>query len=99
MTTEEAMIAAEAILGVEADSAPEIMRDLKKDFDRTPLFHQQLPLLPDVTEPEMEAPERGRKRAPQPFPLPPAAPLPQHLRVEVWRESKNSQRKIRVIRL
>lgn len=93
MTTEQAMLEAEALFGDEASTVPGFMCDLQKSLEQIPLFHQQLPLLPDATEMEL-----GKKRKPHPS-RPPSAPLPQHLRVEVWRDSKNGQKKIRVVQL
>jgi len=99
MTTEEAMLEAEALFGDEAADAPGFMSDLKQSIERTPLFHQQLPLLPDATEQDTGFGTLEKKRKPRPPPSLPVAPPPQHLRVEVWRDSKHGQRKVRVIQL
>ena len=99
MTTEEAMLEAEALFGDEAADAPGFMCELQKALEQTPLFHQQLPLLPDAAEQDMEFAIGEKKRKPRPSPSLPTAPPPQHLRVEVWRDSKNGQRNVRVIQL
>lgn len=99
MTTEEAMLEAEALFGDEAAEAPGFMSDLQQSIERTPLFHQQLPLLPDATEQDMGFGTLEKKRKPRVPPSLPVVPPPQHLRVEVWRDSKHGQRKVRVIQL
>lgn len=99
MTTEEAMLEAEALFGDEAAEAPGFMCDLQKSLEQTPLFHQQLALLPDATEQDLECGTGENRRKPRPSPSLPAVPPSQHLRVEVWRDSKKGQRKIRVIQL
>lgn len=97
ITTEQAMLEAETLFGDEADAAPGFMCDLRKSFELVPLFHQQLPLLPDATDMELDSgTKKGKPRPSRPLPT---APPPQHLRVEVWRDSKNGQRRVRVVQL
>lgn len=99
LTPEQAMIEAEAMFGEEASSVPGFMRDLQKSLENLPLFHQQVSLLPEPTEQELEISTREGERKPRPSRQIPSAPPPQHIRVEVWRESKKGQRKVRVIQL
>ncbi|WP_416244051.1 hypothetical protein ACLSSQ_05885 [Azospira sp. APE16] len=99
MTTEEAMLQAEALFGDEAADAPGFMSDLQRSIERTPLFHQQLPLLPSAMEQGMGFSTLEKKRKSRSPPSLPVVPPPQHLRVEVWRDSKHGQRKVRVIQL
>jgi len=99
MTTEEAMQEAEALFGDEAADFPGFMCDLYKSLEQAPLLHQQLPLLPNAQEQDMELATGSKRRKSRPSPALPAVPQPQHLRVEVWRDSKKGQRKIRVIQL
>ena len=97
ITTEQAMLEAEALFGGEADTAPGFMCDLRTSLEQAPLFHQQLPLLPDTVDTELVSGTKKEKtRSPRQLP---SAPPPQHLRVEVWRDSKNGQRKVRVVQL
>lgn len=99
ITTDQAMHEAEALFGDDAATAPEFMCDLQKAFSQTPLVHQQVPLLPDATEEEIEL-ANGNKPPKQRLPRPKSiAPPPQQLRVEVWRDSKNGEKKIRVVQL
>lgn len=97
MTTEQAMLEAEALFGGEADTAPGFMCDLQTSLEQAPLFHQQLPLLPDAVDTEFVSGTKKRKS--RPSRQLPSAPPPQHLRVEVWRDSKNGQRRVRVVQL
>jgi hypothetical protein len=99
LTPEQAMIEAEGIFSEEASSNPAFMCDLQKSLETLPLVHQQTSLLPGSTDEELEILTREVERKPRPSRQHPSAPPPQHIRVEVWRESKNDQRKVRVIQL
>lgn len=99
MTAEEAMLEAEALFGDEATEAPRFMPELQRSLEQTPLHHQQLPLLPDATGQDRGLTSVEKKRRPRPSPSLPTAPPPQHLRVEVWRDSKTGQRNVRVVQL
>lgn len=97
MTAEQALREAETIFGDDAATAPEFMQKLHESFEQTPLFPQQLPLPLDTLEQEL--PSSNKERLPRPSRPKPSLPPPQQLRVEVWRESKKGQRKVRVIQL
>lgn len=90
---------AEAFLGDDTATAPEFMRKLEESLYEAPRFHQQQ-LLP-LDAQEMQVPpapgenERLHGHSPKTRPLDPGP----HFRVEVWRETKKGQRKIRIIRL
>jgi hypothetical protein len=100
MTAEQAMREAEILFGDEAVTAPEFMQKLQESFERTPPFPQQLPLLPlDTLEQEDLLSGSDKGRSPRPSRSKLSAPLPQQFRVEVWRESKKEQRRVRVIQL
>lgn len=99
MTVEQAMREAEALFGDDAASSPEFMHKLQESLEQKPLYPQQLPLLLDTTEHDAELPIGEKERRPRPIRPVPSAPPPQQLRVEVWRESKKGQRRIRVIQL
>lgn len=99
MTAEQAMREAETLLGDEATTAPEFMHNLQESLEQTPLLPQQLPLLLDPLEQEAVVPGGGKERRPRPPHPMPTMPPSQQLRVEVWRESKKGQRRIRVIEL
>lgn len=99
MTSVQAMFEVEALLGDEAATSPEFMRKLEESLEQAPRYHQQQ-LLP-LDKPFMEdlGPSSEKGKLPRLSPnKPPAAPPP-HFRVEVWRESKKGQRKVRVVQL
>lgn len=98
MTTEQAMLEAETLFGDEAATESRFMCDLQKSLENAPLFHQQIPLLPD-TEQDIHSASEGKRRKSMPLRPLPVAPPPQHLRVEVWRDSKSGKRNVRVIEL
>lgn len=99
MTPDQAMREAEVLFGDDAATAQEFMRKLEESFEQTPRFHQQLALPLDAIEQEGILPINGKDRQPRPsIPRTAQAP-PLQFRVEVWRESKQAQRKIRVVQL
>lgn len=96
MTVDKAMKETEAIFGSELEDAPEFASALKDSLEQTPLLPKQIRLpLVDADGNEL-IPERKGKREPRPSPPPQPAPIPEHYRVELWRESKNGKRNIRV---
>lgn len=99
MTPDQAMREAEAHFGDDATTAPEFMQKLEESFEQTPRFHQQLQLPLDELEMEGLVPSSGKDRLPRPSNPKPTLPPPLQFRVEVWRDSKKAQRKIRVIQL
>jgi len=99
LTVEQAMQESEKMFGEEATSEPEFIGQLHDALKQTPILPQQI-LLPfdlEVTE-DMELPP-SKQIPSQPKPIQPKAPPPQHLRVEVWRESKKSKKNVRVTKL
>ena len=99
MTAEQAMREAVALFGGEATAAPEFMHKLQESLEQTPLHPQQLPLRLDTPVQEAVAPGGEQERQPRPSRPIPSMPPPQQLRIEVWRESKEGQRRIRIIQL
>ena len=97
MTAEQAMREAETLFGDDAATAPEFMQKLQESFEQTPQFPQQLPLPLDTLEQELPGSNKGR--LPRPSRPKPSLPPTQQFRVEVWRESKKGQRRVRVIQL
>jgi hypothetical protein len=99
MTVEQAMLEAEALLGEDATTSPEFMHALKESLAKAPLHPEQLSLvLKDLTLGNtVTESTKDRRRGPnKPKPV---VPPSQQLRVEVWRESKKGQKKVRVIEL
>ncbi len=99
MTVEQAMNEAEALFGDDATTVPEFMQKLQESFEQTPRLPQQLPLSLDTLEQAVVVPGSNKERSPRPSHPKPSLPPPQQFRIEVWRESKKGQRKIRVIQL
>lgn len=99
ISVDQAMEKAGRILGNEANSSPEFIAELEKSLNEVPLSPEQLEFPPDLIEDESSKTptEEPRPRAP----TRPRAPQPQepHNRVEIWRESKNGKRKIRVYQI
>lgn len=93
------MSEAETLFGAEAATAPEFMRELEVSLRQTPLHAEQLMMFQE-TEDEADAVPHGEKeKRPRRSSPMPVAPPPEHLRVEIWRESKKGQRSVRVIQL
>ena len=99
MTAEQAISEVEDLLGDEAATAPDFMRKLEESLKQAPLFHQQQLLPLDALGMDDSLPSSEKERLPRPSPKKTHLAPPPHFRVEVWRESKNGRRKIRVVQL
>jgi hypothetical protein len=96
MTPEEATIEAELLIGENALDSPEFMSSLAKSFAQAPKFHEQVPLPLDGAEDTLQQEQPEKERSPR-RPTLPSRPLLTHLRVEVWRESKQQKKNYRTI--
>lgn len=97
ITAVQAMIEAEALFGEDAGSEPNFMSELKTSFENTPTFAKQLKLpLSEIENEIFQQVINKKPRRPTPKP---EQPIGQQFRVMVWRESKDKQRKVRVIEL
>jgi hypothetical protein len=99
LTPDQAMYEAESYFGDDAATSPEFMKKLEESLIQTPRFHQQIQLPLDTFESEGSLPSGEKGRLPRPSHPKPVVPPPLAFRVEVWRDSKKEQRKIRVIQL
>ncbi len=91
LSPDEAMIIARNIFG---DNVPGFMEKLKDSLESTP---SQLPLPIEETENEFVEPSKSdNERKPSEKKEKIVAIRPDQYRVEIWRESKNSERNIRV---
>jgi hypothetical protein len=97
LTADNAMREARALLGNDGVEAPEFMTALHSALADAPQFPQQMPLpyeLQDYEVVEQDYPPRLPVPSP-PRPTPPA----DHFRVEVWRDSKKSERHVTLVKL
>lgn len=94
LTVEEAMQKAEEILGDDSDSSPEFMKELEGSLAETPRMPVQLNIELDEdseAQPESPIPKPKQNQTPRVKPIPSL-----HNRIEIWRESKDGKKKIRV---
>ncbi|CAM3215640.1 hypothetical protein [Vibrio diazotrophicus] len=100
LTVEMAMQETEAIFGAELKEAPEFYNDLKESLEKTQVFPQQMELkLVDVNGEELAIPHLPPKQPRKPQQPRNPAPAVDQFRVEVWRETKNSKRNVKVTSL
>lgn len=93
ISVDEAMVLAEKILGEDVDDVPEFMAELKDTLQKTPT---QILLPIDESEYQPALDEEDGDRYPS-VPEPKIKVIrPDQYRVEIWRESKKSQRNVRV---
>lgn len=92
-----AMHEARALLGDDGAGSPDFMTALQSALRDAPRFPQQMPLpyeLSDGEVIELDRPQRPPVPS-QPRPAPPA----DHFRVEIWRDSKKSERHVTLTKL
>jgi len=98
MTPQQAINEAEFLIGEDANESPDFMSSLVQSFIGAPRFHEQIPLpldsLDDITRGDQPEKERIPRK-----PSAPSWPIPAHLRVEVWRESKKQKKNYRTIKV
>lgn len=95
LTADEAMHHAMEIFGEEADDIPGLVEQLKKEFEGAPKYPEQLSLIESEydeceTNIELSTKKPSKKRVPQPV------PASQQFRIEIWRESKNGKKRVKV---
>ncbi len=94
-----AMQEVESIFGIELEEAPEFVNYLRDSLEQTPVVPEQMELrLIDYNGDDLTIPDQRPQtpRAPQPKRSPPAV---DQFRVEVWRETKNGKRNVKVTSL
>jgi len=97
LSANAAMDEAKILVGDEGAGSPDFMTALQSALQNAPRFPQQMPLpyeLPDDEVIESDCSQRP-PAPPQPRPAPPA----DHFCVEVWRDSKKSERHVTLIKL
>jgi len=96
ITPEQATKEAEFLIGEDAKDSPGFMSRLAESLAHAPKFHEQLPLPLDETDDALQGGQPQKERQPR-RPSAPTWPLPTHLRIEVWRESKKQKKNHRII--
>ncbi len=99
ITADQAIIAAEVILGEEVSDSPDFMKKLKTTIKETPLQAQQLALSFDSFDQQFTASTSEKKQQPRKPRPKPESPINQQYRIEVWRESKKEKRKFRLVQI
>lgn len=96
ITPEQATKEAGVLIGEDAQDSPEFMAGLAQALAQAPRFHEQVPLPLEYLEdiPYDGQPEKDRRPR---RPSTPLWPIPMHLRVEVWRESKKQKKNFRTV--
>jgi len=96
ITVDQAMRESEAIFGSELEDVPDFVCALKDSLEKTTVLPRQIQLpLVDVYGNEL-IPERTKRRETRPSQPSQPAPIPEHYRVELWRESKKGKRNVRI---
>ncbi|MCD9047091.1 hypothetical protein [Luteimonas sp. MHLX1A] len=98
LTSDQAIAEVQDRWGQEAANSPELLKDLERSLARAPPHPEQLSMSDDFWEPceEIGKPER------QPKPTPhrrPDAPMPQHYRIEIFRQRKGGDKKVRLTKV
>lgn len=97
MTVDQAMKEAESVFGGELEEAPEFVNALEDSLAKAPLFPRQIKLpLVDALGNDLIPEGKKRRKSKRPSQPTQPAPVPEHYRVELWRESKKSKRNVRV---
>ena len=97
MTVDQAMKEAESVFGDELKEAPEFVNALEDSLAKAPLLPRQIKLpLVDALGNDLIPGGKKRREVPRPSQPPQPVPVPEHYRVELWRESKQSKRNVRV---
>ena len=98
ITVDEAMTEAKSMFGEEGDEVPDFISELNRQFKNAPRFPKQLSLIDEEWEECFEKPIEHKKKTPR-TPQPKPAPIPQQYRIEIWRESKKDQKRIKITKL
>lgn len=95
ITIDEAMEDAARLLGDESARSPEFMDALQSALEEVPRFPEQMSLPYELPDEEIIAAVRPPQvsKAPKPRPAPP--PI-EHYRIDIWRDSKKTERHVNV---
>ena len=96
LTSDQAMEEARALFGDALNEHPDFIKELQKQFQETPLDPEQLELSGlDSESCEILTNDIMEEEKP-PVKRPSPAPLPQRYRVQIWRDSRNDQKQIKI---
>lgn len=96
LTADDAMREARVLLGNDGAETPEFMTALHSALANAPQFPQQMPLPYELQGDEVVEQDHP-PRLPTPSP-PRPSPSADHFRVEVWRDSKKSERHVTLVK-
>lgn len=95
LTTDKAILYALELFGEEAENIPGFISQLKSDFEKAPKYPEQLSLIDSENEECVglikilpKKPSKRRDKNP--------TPASQQFRIEIWRESKNAKKHIKL---
>ena len=95
LSVDEAMDEAERLIGENSTDSPNFMAALREALRTAPKHHRQTELGLEVLDVVEPLPENNESESKSYMPRPPLPPFP-HLRIEVWRESRREERKVRI---
>jgi hypothetical protein len=97
LSVNDAMGEARVLLGDDGAGSPDFMTALQSALEDAPRFPQQIPLPYELQDDEVI--ELDRAQHPPVPPQPRPAPPEDLFRVEVWRDSKKSERHVTLVKL
>lgn len=97
LIADEAMRQAIVLLGSDGAETPEFMAALSFALADAPRFPRQMPLPYEIQDDEVVEQDHSPRLPTPPSPRP--LPAADHFRVEVWRDSKRSERHVSLVKL
>jgi hypothetical protein len=100
LTADQATREASILLGADLEEAPDFLSELRRQFEQVPRYPEQLSFVDEEWSECEEHVAADTERAPRKSrPKPPLIPIPQHYRIEIWRESKKDKKHVKLTRL
>lgn len=94
LTADEAMLHAMDILGEEAQDIPELIEQLRQELENAPKYPEQLSLI-EGGNGECDEDIQPPPKKPSPNRAPKPVPVSQQYRIEIWRESKKGEKRVK----
>ena len=98
LTSDQAVAEIQDRWGQEVVNSPELLRDLATSLDKAPRHPEQLPMSDEFWEPCEEVEEPVRQPKPR-APRRPELPIPQHYRIEIFRQRKGGDKKVKLTKV